>query len=54
MQAGREPRPPWTWESIGTILQALVEGVGLRHRIDPASATDAIEELLGTPTSQQE
>ncbi len=36
-QAGREPRPPWTWEAIGVILQALAEGVGLRHKIDPAS-----------------
>ena len=34
---GREPRPPWTWQTIGTILQALVEGVGLRYKIDPAS-----------------
>jgi AcrR family transcriptional regulator len=36
-QLGREPRPPWTWETIGIILQALAEGVGLRYKIDPAS-----------------
>jgi AcrR family transcriptional regulator len=36
-QIGREPRPPWTWETIGTVLQALAEGVGLRYKIDPAS-----------------
>jgi AcrR family transcriptional regulator len=34
---GREPRPPFTWDSIGTILQGLAEGLGLRHKIDPAS-----------------
>ena len=32
---GREPRPPLDWEGIGAILQALVEGFGLRYKIDP-------------------
>ena len=31
----REPRPPLDWEGIGAILQALVEGFGLRYKIDP-------------------
>jgi AcrR family transcriptional regulator len=32
---GREPRPPFTLEQIGTILQATVEGLAIRHRIQP-------------------
>ena len=32
----REPRPPLDWDGIGAILQALVEGFGLRYKIDPA------------------
>jgi AcrR family transcriptional regulator len=37
-QAGREPRPPLDWDSIGTILQGLAEGLGLRHKIEPERA----------------
>jgi AcrR family transcriptional regulator len=32
---GREPRPPFTWDSIGTVLQGLIEGIGLRCKVDP-------------------
>jgi AcrR family transcriptional regulator len=32
----REPRPPLDWDGIGAILQALIEGFGLRYKIDPA------------------
>jgi len=31
----REPRPPLDWDGIGAVLQALVEGFGLRYKIDP-------------------
>jgi len=31
---GREPRPPLTWEGIGIVLQALVEGFGFRAKVD--------------------
>jgi AcrR family transcriptional regulator len=34
---GREARPPLSFREIATILQALVEGLGLRHRVDPES-----------------
>jgi len=33
-QRGREPRPPLDWDRIGVILQGLIEGLGLRHKID--------------------
>jgi AcrR family transcriptional regulator len=36
-QRGREPRPPLDWDHIGVILQGLVEGLGLRHKIDPTT-----------------
>jgi len=36
---GREPRPPLSWDTIGAMLQGLAEGLGLRHKIDPAAAT---------------
>ena len=32
---GREVRPPLTSTQIGTILQATIEGVAIRHRLDP-------------------
>lgn len=32
----REPRPPLDWDGIGAVLQALVDGFGLRYKIDPA------------------
>jgi AcrR family transcriptional regulator len=34
---GREPRPPLDWDSIGAMLQALLEGFTLRHKVDPAA-----------------
>jgi AcrR family transcriptional regulator len=40
---GREPRPPLDWDGIGAILQALAEGLGLRHKIDPAAAPASAE-----------
>jgi len=40
---GRAPRAPLSLEQIGTILQALVEGFGLRHRIDPESIAGSLE-----------
>jgi AcrR family transcriptional regulator len=46
-QAGRSPRPPWTWETIGTVLQALAEGVGLRHKIDPGAVAGTSESVPG-------
>jgi AcrR family transcriptional regulator len=33
---GREPRPPLDWDGIGAVLQALVDGFGVRYKIDPA------------------
>jgi len=32
----REPRPPLDWDGIGAVIQALVDGFGLRYKIDPA------------------
>ncbi|MGZ4201204.1 MAG: TetR/AcrR family transcriptional regulator [Thermoleophilaceae bacterium] len=32
---GREPRPPFTMLQIAVLLQGLVEGLGLRQKIDP-------------------
>jgi hypothetical protein len=34
-RAGRVPREPMTGNAIGAILQALVEGSGIRHLFDP-------------------
>lgn len=34
---GREPRPPLDWDRIGAMLQALLEGFTLRHKVDPAA-----------------
>jgi AcrR family transcriptional regulator len=35
---GREPRPPLDWDRIGAMLQALIEGFTLRHKVDPTAA----------------
>jgi len=40
---GREPRPPLDWDGIGAILQALAEGLGLRHKVDPAAPPPSLE-----------
>jgi AcrR family transcriptional regulator len=40
---GREPRPPFEISTIAILLQALIEGLGLRHRVDPT----AVEEGSG-------
>jgi AcrR family transcriptional regulator len=43
-RAGREPRPPLSWEQIGVALQALVEGFGLRGKVDaPALEVKGLE-----------
>jgi hypothetical protein len=39
----REPRPPLDWDGIGAILQALIEGFGLRYKIDPAVPLSSAE-----------
>jgi AcrR family transcriptional regulator len=39
-RAGRVPREPMTGEAIGAILQALVEGSGIRHLFDPGALSD--------------
>lgn len=46
-QLGREPRHPFDWNSIGTILQALAEGLGLRHKIDPTAVPASSESNVG-------
>lgn len=46
-QLGREPRPPWTWETLGTMLQGLAEGIGLRHKIDPSSVPQTAASVPG-------
>jgi AcrR family transcriptional regulator len=43
---GREPRPPFDWDRIGAILQALVEGFALRYKID-STAVQSSESDLG-------
>jgi AcrR family transcriptional regulator len=32
---GRKPRPPFELDTIATVLQGLIEGLGLRQRVDP-------------------
>ena len=44
---GREPRLPLDWDRIGAMLQALIEGFTLRHRVDPAAGTQSSESDLG-------
>jgi AcrR family transcriptional regulator len=44
---GREPRPPLDWDRIGVILQALLEGFTLRHKVDPAATAPPSESDLG-------
>ncbi len=36
-------RPPLDWDGIGAVLQALAEGFGLRHKVDPAMAPPSAE-----------
>jgi hypothetical protein len=38
LRLGREPRPPFDWDRIGVVLQALVEGFWMRGKVDPESA----------------
>ena len=45
-QRGREPRPPLDWDRIGAILQGLVEGLGLRYKIDPIGAPPSSDSAL--------
>ena len=42
---GREPRDPLDWDDIGAILQGLVEGFGLRSKIEDAGDSAASESL---------
>jgi len=46
-QLGREPRPPFGWDQIGTILQGLLEGLGLRYKIDPEAVSGSAEAPTG-------
>jgi AcrR family transcriptional regulator len=46
-ERGREPRPPLDWDRIGAILQALIEGFTLRHKVDPAAGVLTSESDLG-------
>ncbi len=39
-RSGRVPRPPFTVETIGALLQALVEGCGIRHLFDAGTYLD--------------
>jgi AcrR family transcriptional regulator len=47
-ERGREPRPPLDWDRIGSILQALIEGFTMRHKIDPAAGVLSSESVLGS------
>jgi len=42
----REPRPPFDWDGIGAILQALAEGLGLRHKVDPTAASPSAQSVF--------
>jgi AcrR family transcriptional regulator len=44
---GREPRPPLDWNQIGAVLQSLIEGFGMRRKIDPSAVTQSSETALG-------
>jgi AcrR family transcriptional regulator len=46
-RGGRVPRPPLDWDQIGVMLQALLEGVTLRHKVDPAAVPLSSESALG-------
>ena len=40
---GREPRPPFDWDRIGAIIQGVIEGLGLRYKIDPAAVPQSAD-----------
>jgi AcrR family transcriptional regulator len=42
-QRGREPRPPFDWDRIGIVLQGLIEGLGMRCKVDPAAVPKSSE-----------
>jgi AcrR family transcriptional regulator len=44
---GREPRPPFDWDHVGVVLQALVEGLGMRYKIDPTAVPMSSESETG-------
>jgi AcrR family transcriptional regulator len=44
---GREPRPPLDWDRIGAMLQGMIEGLGLRHKIDPEAVPQSSESEFG-------
>ena len=46
-ERGREPRPPLDWDSIGAMLQALIEGFTLRYKVDPTAVPQSSGSGLG-------
>src|SRR5215471_1122956 len=47
VRKGREPRPPYDWDCIGAIIQALAEGFGLRYKVDPSAPSQSSESARG-------
>lgn len=41
---GIEPRPPFTYESIATVLMALIQGMNVRRAVDPDAVTGEVAE----------
>lgn len=44
---GREPRPPLDWNQIGAVLQGLIEGLGMRRKIDSTAVPQSSDTALG-------
>lgn len=44
---GREPRPPLDWDQIGVVLQGLIDGLGMRGKIDPDAVSQSSETATG-------
>lgn len=44
---GRQPRPPLDWNQIGAILQGLIDGLGMRRKVDPAAVPLSSEAAIG-------
>lgn len=44
---GREPRPPLDWDQIGVVLQGLIDGLGMRGKIDPEAVSPSSETATG-------
>jgi AcrR family transcriptional regulator len=48
---GREPRPPFDWDRVGVVLQGVIEGFGIRYKVDPDAvpqSTDSDPGLYAT------